>query len=205
MGLEEGGLLLRPPGELRSGPWAGTRFEIVRPFFSILGRTYRVYSQEGALVLFVRHPLFRLRSEFTLFADEAETQPVLTVKSRRLAAFNMEHDLFDAASGRRLAAVRSRGLSFLVRDAWDLLDDADRVVGQMIEDGSYLLRRIFKFIPGHHVIGLGGEEVAHLTQRFRFFTKVFDLELTSARSPDARFLVAAAILAIMSDVRREES
>jgi hypothetical protein len=193
------------PSSLVGGPWSGTRFSIIRPLFSIFGRTYRVYSETGQLVLFVRHPLFRMRSEFTLFADEGETQPLLIVKSRRLLAINMEHDVFFAATGQRLASLRTRGFSFLVRDAWDILDDSDRVAGEMTEEGSYLLRRMIRLIPGHHAIRIGGEETAQLTQRFRIFTKEFDLTLGGSRSIDPRFLVAASILAIMSDVRREEA
>ncbi len=190
---------------IAEGPWSGTRFSIIRPLFSLFGRTYRVYSETGELVLFVRHPLFRMRSEFTLFADEAETQPLLIVKSRRLLAINMVHDVFEASSGRRLAAVRTRGFSFLVRDAWDILDDTDRVAGEMTEEGPYLLRRMMRIIPGQHAIRIGGEETAHLTQRVRFFARAFELVLGARPTIDPRFLVAASILAIMSDVRREES
>ena len=204
-GPDAAALTSTTPDQLRAGPWSGTRFLIVRPFFSVFGRSYRVYSQTGELVLFVRHPIFTMRSEFTLFADEQETQPILLVKSRRVAAISMEHDVLDVASRRRLASVRTRGFSFLIRDAWDLLDVDDRVVGEMTEEGQYLLRRIFKFIPGHHVIKIGGEVVAHLRQQFRFFTKTFDLDIASAQRIDPRFLVAASILAIMADVRREAS
>jgi len=188
---------------LAQGAWTGHRFAILRPYFSLLGRTYRVYNEEGMLVAFVRHPLFRIRPEYTIFADEEESQPLLTVRSRRVIAFNMEHDISDARTGRHLASLRNRGLSFLVRDGWDILDDADRVAGQMIEEGHYLLRRLLKLIPGHHSIEIGAEQVAHLEQRFRWFTKEFDLTIVGEHRIDPRFLVAASILAIQADVRRE--
>ena len=121
----------------------------------------------------------------------------------RVIAFNMEHDVTDARTGRHLASLRTRGLSFLVRDGWDILDDADRVAGQMIEEGHYLLRRLLKIIPGHHSISLGAAQVAHLEQRFRWFTKEFDLRIVGEHKIDPRFLVAASILAIQADVRRE--
>jgi hypothetical protein len=188
---------------LAQGAWTGHHYAILRPFFSVLGRTYRVYNEEGMLVAFVRHPLFRMRPEYTIFADEEESQPLLTVRSRRVIAFNMEHDVTDARTGRHLASLRTRGLSFVVRDGWDILDDADRVAGQMIEEGHYLLRRLLKLIPGHHSISLGAEQVAHLEQRFRWFTKEFDLTIVGEHKIDPRFLVAASILAIQADVRRE--
>jgi hypothetical protein len=197
-------LAIAPNQTVAGGPWSGSSYSIIRPFFSLLGRTYRVYNELGNLVLFVRHPLFKMRPEFTLYADEEEREPLLTVRSRRVLAFNMEHDVTDAQTSRHLASVRTRGLSFLVRDGWDILDDQDRIAGEMIEEGPYLWRRMIKLIPGRHSISIGGELVGHLVQRFRWFTKEFDLELTG-RQLDPRFLVAAAILAIQSDVRREES
>jgi uncharacterized protein YxjI len=198
---------LTPPtsSALAGGPWSGSRYSIVRPLWSLLGRTYRVYNELGHLVLFVRHPLFKFRPEFTLFADEAQRVPLLTVRSRRVIAISMEHDVTDAETGRHLASVRNQGLSFLVRDAWHILDDQDRVAGEMIEEGPYLLRRLMKFLPGRHSISIGGTTVGHLVQRFRFFTKVFDLELIGPPKIDTRFLLATAILAIQADVRREQS
>ena len=95
---------------LAQGAWTGRRYAILRPFWSVLGRTYRVYNEEGSLVAFVRHPLFRIRPEYTIFADEEESQPLLTVRSRRVLAFNMEHDVSDARTGRHLASLRARGL-----------------------------------------------------------------------------------------------
>lgn len=191
---------------LAQGAWTGRRYAILRPFWSLFGRTYRVYNEEGMLVAFVRHPLLRiLRPEYTIFADEEESQPLLTVRSRRVLALNMEHDVSDARTGRHLASLRNRGLSFVIKDAWDILDDQDQVAGEMVEEGHYLLRRVIKLIPGHHSIRLGSETVAHLEQRFRWFTKEFDLAIVGAPKIDPRFLVAASILAIQSDVRREDS
>jgi hypothetical protein len=61
---------------------------------------YRVFAPDGSLSAFVRQPWFRLRTELVIYGDEAELQPILALKNRRFAALNMEHDLFDAESGR---------------------------------------------------------------------------------------------------------
>ncbi|HWE22772.1 MAG TPA: hypothetical protein VG496_02415, partial [Myxococcales bacterium] len=36
---------------------------IVRPFWSLLGRVYRVYTADGRLAFFVRHPFFHIREQ----------------------------------------------------------------------------------------------------------------------------------------------
>lgn len=179
---------------------------IVRPFWSLLGRVYRVYAPDGRLAMFVRHPFFRLRDRLILFADEDETVPLLEIGNRSLLSFNMCHDVLDASSGVRLGSVRTRGLSWMFRDAWDVLDPEDRVCGSMQEDTFSLVRRFLRFWPGRHHIEIGGEVAALLVQQFRMFRKVFSLQvLPAAQNVDARFLIACALVAVMADVRREST
>ncbi|HKC59854.1 MAG TPA: hypothetical protein VKB92_07195, partial [Myxococcales bacterium] len=116
-------------------------YAIVRPLWSLLGRVYRVYTPDGRLAMFVRRPFLRIRDRLILFADEDETVPLLEIRNRSLLSFNMCHDVLDALSGVRLGSVRSRGLSFMWRDAWDVLDPEDRVCGSMQEDTLSLFRR----------------------------------------------------------------
>jgi uncharacterized protein YxjI len=178
-------------------------YRIVRPFFS-LGRAYHVYAEDGRLALFVRHPLLSLRERLLLYADEDETVPLLEVRARQLISLYRCHDVLDASTGVRLGSVRTRGLSFLLRDAWDILDPDDRVCGEMVEDTLSWLRRLLRFWPGRHHIEIGGQVVARLTQVFRFFRKEFVLGIVPADDPvDPRFLVACALLAVLADARRE--
>jgi hypothetical protein len=179
-------------------------YVIVRPLWSLLGRVYRVYAADGRLAMFVRRPFFRLRDRLILFADEAETIPLLEIRNRSLLSFNMCHDVLDAFTGVRLGSVRTRGLSWMWRDTWDVLDPEDRVCGLMQEDTLSLVRRFLHFWPGRHHVEIGGEPVAFLAQHFRLFRKVFALQLLPAsQTVDARFLIACALVAVMADVRRE--
>ncbi|HUJ27357.1 MAG TPA: hypothetical protein VLW85_15135 [Myxococcales bacterium] len=157
------------------------------------------------MAAFVEQPWFRLRSEWIIYGDEEMTRPIIAIKNRRWAAINMEHDLFDGQSGQKLGVVRNRGFSSLFRDSWDLLDGEDRPVGEMMEDGLWWLRRVLRFIPGRHRIELGGREVAWLTQEFRLFRRVFNLDLAEVDDPiEPRFAIACSLIAIMADLRREE-
>ena len=177
---------------------------IVRPLWSLLGRVYRVYAPDVRLAMFVRHPLFRIRDRLILFADEDETIPLLEIRNRSLLSFNMCHDVLDGLTGVRLGSVRTRGLSWMWRDAWDVLDPDDRVCGTMQEDTLSVVRRLLRFWPGRHHIEIGGEVVALLAQHFRVFRKVFALQmLPASRKVDPRFLIACALVAVMADVSRE--
>lgn len=180
-------------------------FTIVRPFFS-LGRKYYVYNPDGSLFFFVERPWFRLRQELVFYSDLAQLQPVLVVKSRRLVAFAMEHDIFEANGGVRLGSIRSRPFRSIFRDSWEILDPEDRVAGHIEEYGPALLRRLIRLWPGRHHIELGGVEVAHLQQIFHLWAREFELRLLPVADPiEPRLAVACALLAVMADISRERS
>ncbi len=190
-------------GEDRLQAFAHPSYTLVRPLFS-WRRIYRVFAPDGSLAALVEQPWFRLRTELILYADEAQTQPILVIKNRRFAAVNMEHDLFDAQTGERLGVVRTRGLRSIFRDTWDILDAGERPAGLMIEDGAYFWRRVLRLIPGRHRIELGGREVARITQVFHFFRREFDLDILQVDDPiEPRFAIALALIAMMADLRRE--
>jgi len=179
-------------------------YVLVRPLFSWT-RVYRVYGPDGGLVAFVEHPFFRLRTELVMYADESQLQPILVLKNRRIAALNMEHDLFDAQTGRRLGVIRTRGWRSLWRNSWDILDADERPAGEMLEDGPWFWRRVFRFLPGRHHIELGGTEVARIVQRFHFFRREFSIDLLQVADPiEPRFAIACALIAMMADLRRED-
>ncbi|WP_437778093.1 hypothetical protein [Sorangium sp. So ce1097] len=185
-------------------PFAHPIYTIKRPFWSLLGRKFHVFAPDGTLVCFVKHPLLKLRQEFTLFADESESQPLLTIRSRQIVALNQCLDVFDARTGERVGTLRSRGLKSIVRDTWDILDPSDQPVGLMQEDGAAMLRRLLPLLIGKWHVELHGQEVAKITQVFRFFVKEFTLDLSMNQGRiDARFAIACALLALMAETARE--
>lgn len=196
-----------PPAQtgLAAGPFAHPRYTIKRPFFSFLGRKFYVYAPDGSLVMFIKHPVLKLKQEFTLYTDETESTPLLTIKARAIIALNMALDVFDSRTGEKLGTVKSRGLKSIIRDTWDILDPSENPVGLVQEDGAALLRRFFPILPSKHHIEINGQEVAKIRQIFRFFTKEFELDLTGNQGRvDVRFAVACAVLALMAESRREQ-
>jgi hypothetical protein len=186
--------------------FAHQQYTIKRPFLSFLGRKYYVYAPDGSLILFLKHPLMKLRGEFTIYTDETESTPLLVVRARKVLALNMAHDVIDPITGEKTGSVRSRGMRSIFRDTWDLLDAHDQVIGLMEETGFAILRRYLKFLPGRHKIELQGQLVATLTQTFRFFSKEEVLDFSPGGDKlDHRFGVACALLALMKESAREAS
>jgi len=180
-----------------------SHYKIKRPFWSFFERTFRVFTADGQLIMFVRHPLLRLREEFMVFADEAQTRPLLRVKSRQVIAINFSYDVVDAATGQLLGSVQKKGLKSIFRDTFVILDPNGAEIGTAQEQGAALLRRFFPLLTSKHAIAIGGTQVAYIRQVFRFFTKEFDVDLVPT-SIDPRFVLAVALLCLMAEARRED-
>ena len=195
---------VRGAANLHSDRFAYQRYVIKRPFLSLLGRKYYVYAPDGSLVVFLKHPLMKLRGEFTIYADDTETTPLLVVRARQIIALNIAHDVMDPNTGEKIGSIRSRGLKSIFRDVWDILDANDQPIGLVEETGFAMLRRFIKFLPGRHKIELHGQLVATLRQTFRFFIKEEVLDLSPGGDTlDHRFAIACALLALMKESARE--
>jgi uncharacterized protein YxjI len=181
-----------------------SHYVIKRPFWSFFERTFRVFTGDGQLIMFVRHPLLRLREEFMVFADEAQTRPLLRVKSKQVIAINFSFDVHDAATGALLGSVQKRGLRSIFRDTFLIFDANGTEIGRCEEHGAAILRRFIPLLTSRHDITVQGAQVATIRQIFRFFTKEFAVELGQSNL-DPRFVLAVALLALMAEARSEDS
>jgi uncharacterized protein YxjI len=176
---------------------------IKRKFWSFFERIFRVWTGDGQLIMYIQHPLLRLREEFMIYEDEAQTRPLLKVKSRQVIAINFAYEITDARTGRPFGTVRKQGLHSIVRDRFILLDPEEREIGYAEEQGASILRRLFPWLTSKHAIFAGGHQVAFIRQTFRFFTKEFTVDLQPSEL-DPVFVLAVALLALMAEARRED-
>jgi uncharacterized protein YxjI len=181
-----------------------SHYIIRRKFWSIFERVFRVFTGDGQLIMYIQHPLFKLREEFTVYADEAKTRPLLLVKSRQIIAINFSYDVSDALTGELLGSVQKKGLRSLLRDKFLILDAQGTEIGYAEEQGASLLRRFFPILTSKHAIFVRGQEVAYIKQLFRFFTKEFTVDMRPS-SVDPRFVLAVALLALIAEARREDA
>lgn len=180
-----------------------SRYRIKRKFWSIFERTFRVFTFDGQLIMLIKHPIFRFREEFTVFADEAQQRPILFFKSRQIIAINFSYDITDSESGQHLGSVQKRGFRSLIRDKFKILNAEGEEMGYMEERGAALLRRFIPLLRSRHAIHMHGKIAAEVRQVFRFFTKEFEVEIFEGDT-DPRFVLACAMLALMSEARRED-
>lgn len=176
---------------------------IKRKFWSFFERVFRVWTGDGQLIMYIKHPLLKLREEFVVYEDEAQTRPLLRIKSRQAIAINFSYDITDATTGALYGTVQKKGLKSLIRDKFLLSDAAGTEIGYAEEQGASLLRRFIPMLTSKHAIFANGGQVAWIQQRFRFFTKEFTVDLQPS-DLDPKFVLAVALLALIAEARRED-
>lgn len=175
------------------------RYLLRRQVFALTGK-FRYYDPLGNLVLFSEQKMFRLREDIRVYADEGKTQELLMIKARQIIDFSAAYDVFDSASGQKVATLRRKGFKSMLRDEWEVLDANDQPIGLLYEDTVTLalLRRLLlgSLLPQNYDISLDGQRVADLRQRFNPFRYELDLDFTpdTARRLDHRIGLAAGIL-----------
>lgn len=180
-----------------------SQYLIKRKFWSFFERVFRVWTMDGQMIMYIKHPLMKLREEFTVYADEAQTRPILFMKSRQVIAINFTYDVVDATTGMLLGTVQKKGLASIIRDKFHIFDANGVEVGYAEEQGASLLRRFIPLLTSKHAVFVDGRQAAFIHQVFRFFTKEFMVTTQPSRL-DPRFVLAVALLALIAEARRED-
>jgi uncharacterized protein YxjI len=180
-----------------------SHYVIKRKFWSFFERVFRVWTGDGQLIMYIKHPIFKLREEFMVYADEAQTRPLLLIKSKQVVAINFSYEVTDATTGRVLGAVQKKGWKSILRDKFIVFDAAGTEVGYAEEQGASILRRFLPILTSKHAIFVDNQQVAFIRQIFRFFTKEFSVDLQQSRL-EPQFVLAVALLALIAESRRED-
>lgn len=195
---------LVPAGEIERAH----RFILRKNLLTLFGAKFRVYDPDWRLLLFCRQKAFKLKEDIRVFADEAETKEVLSIKARQIIDFGAAYDVVHTPTKRKLGVLRRKGWSSLVRDEWEVLDDADRPIGKIEEDSlvAALVRRlILAIIPQSYTISLNGRKVGEIHQHWNPFVFRATMDLThDPKFEMPRLLaIAAGILMLAIEGRQK--
>lgn len=171
----------------------------------------RLYSPDGALLLYSQQKMFRLKEDIRVYDDEAMSQELLYIQARSIIDFAAAYDVIDSISNEKVGVLRRKGFRSLLRDEWEVLDAQDRMLGVLWEDNPTraMLRRLLlgTLLPQDYDILIGETRVADLRQRFNLFRYEMDLDFSmdTARELDRRLGIAAAILLGIIEGRQQSS
>ena len=168
----------------------------------------------GQLVFYVRQKAFKLREQVTVFADEAQTQPVAHIQADRVLDISATYG-FEDVQGRRFGAVKRAGMRSLWRAQYEVLR-GDAPLFTIREDNAFvkfadgLLYQIpilgvlsgYLFHPAYTVTRPDGTRVLHVKKQAALFEGKFTIDRLSEIAPEEE---ALALMSIMMMVMLERS
>lgn len=186
-------------------PWDLGSYRIRRKLLKLLGARFQVLDGDRVVAV-CRQKAFTLREDIRLFADESQTQELLTIRARQVVDFAAAYDVVDSRTRQTVGVLRRRGFASLVRDRWEVLDATDRPLGTVQEDNPTmaLLRRFLSnLIPQtFHLQGPRGG-AAELRQRFNPIVYSLEVSVPPDIGIDRRLVLAAAILIAAIEGRQD--
>jgi hypothetical protein len=186
-------------------PWTLSTYRIRRKVFKLAGASFHVLDGDQP-VGFCSQAAFKLREDIRVFADETKSRELLAIQARQVLDFKAAYDVVDSRSRARVGVLRRRGFASLARDSWEVLDDAERPLGQVEEDSlamALLRRGLSNLIPqAFHLRGPSGGAAA-FRQRFNPFVYSLEVRVPPDVAIDRRLVLAAAILIAAIEGRQD--
>jgi hypothetical protein len=174
-------------------------YSLKRQVLALTGKV-RVYTPDGQLGLYSEQKMFKLREDIRVYSDESKSNELLWIQARQVIDFAAAYDITDQTSGQKVGALRRKGWSSIVRDAWEVLDPVDQIIARIQEEsaGLALLRRFLlgSLLPQRYEALSKTEAVlANFQQLFHLFR--YEMMIRFAPGPiqlDRRLGLAAGIL-----------
>ena len=189
-------------------PFEQDQYLIRRKLLTLLGAKFHIYDNAGNVIGFSKQKAFKLKEDIRVYSDESMSKERLVIRARQIIDFSAAYDVVDSESKSKIGGYRRKGWSSMVRDAWEMLDNSDRVIATVQEDsmGMALIRRfLLNIIPQSFHVEAGGRQIATFRQHFNPFIFKMSVQLApdARKQFDARLILAGGILLAAIEGRQE--
>ncbi len=182
--------------------YAHDTYTLRRKVLTLIGAKFHIYDPQDDLALFAKLKGFKIKEDIRIYADELQTQEVLSIRTQSVFDIAGTYDVRDSVTGETVGALRRKGLKSMLRDEWLILDANGAEIGKIVEDSQFkaLVRRFIEaasvFMPQKFHAEMGGQTIATYQQNFNPFVQKIMIDFTpdTANQLDARLGLAAAIL-----------
>lgn len=164
----------------------------------------------GNLVAYVRQKLFKLREAVTVYADEAQSQPLYTLQADRILDWSARYHIA-TANGRPVGVLQRRGMKSLWKAHYEVFDGdepafvirgesgwvtlVDGIFGEIPLIG---LLSGYLFHPAYLVSHPGGPTLFRLEKQPAFFEGRFTLERkASVPEEDEERIVLSLVMLLL--------
>lgn len=182
--------------------YAHDTYTLRRKVLTIAGAKFHIYGPDGSLALFAKLKAFKIKEDIRIYADEEQTQEVLSIRTKSVFDIAGTYDVFDSTTNETIGALRRKGMKSMLRDEWLILDPQGNEIGKIVEDSQLkaLIRRFIEaasiFMPQKYHADIAGQTVATYQQNFNPFVQklAIDFSMDSGNVYDPRLGLAAAVL-----------
>lgn len=171
-----------------------------------IARQLSVVDSTGRLLFYVKQKAFKLKEAVTIFADEAQTQPLFTMGADRVIDFSARYHIRDQ-SGASLGSLKRQGMKSLWRSRYDIMS-GEQVVMTIQEAnpwskvfdslfGEIPILGIFTgylFHPAYDVLRPNGAAVMRLVKEPAFFEGRFRVDKTGEMNQGEEMLALLSLL-----------
>lgn len=185
--------------------------------FKLMALTPQIYVRDahGALRMYVKQKMFKLKESITVFADEEQRQPLYHIKADRVLDWRARYR-FSTKDGREVGSVRRKARKSLWRAHYEIMQGEDVVLllrerNPWAKVGDAVFGEIpfvgilagFVFHPSYAVTRADGTEVLRITKRRAFFEGRYDVDKLADLSPEAEGLgVLSALMMLLLERSR---
>lgn len=184
--------------------WKHSSFTVRRKILAFPAAKFQILDDDNSLIGMSKQKAFKLKEDLRLYGDEQLTDEILTISARSVIDFSAAYDVVDAKEGRKVGALRRKGFSSMVRDAWEILDENDEPIAKVQEDAMWkaLVRRLLTNLVPQKFIArdASGAEVASFSQNFNPFNYRLQVDRGSL---EPRMAVATGLLLAAIEGRQE--
>jgi len=174
----------------------------------MFGAAFHIYDPSGNVAFYSKQKAFKLKEDIRLYTGEDMQTEVLSIQARQIMDFSAAYDVIDSISGRKVGALKRRGMKSILRDEWVIMDAEEREIGLIQEDslGLALVRRFLaNLIPQKYHGVVNGETVCFFHQNFNPFVMKINLDYSMDKKGllDRRLGIAGAVLLCAIEGRQE--
>ena len=189
-----------------SSIWLQNYYKIRKKVITV-GNKYWIEDSSGNVLGFCKQKLLKLKEDIRVYSDESLSNELFSIKQEQIVDMWGKFGVFDSASDMRIGYFQRRFFSEFGRDAWEIFDNNDQLIGRIIEKslGRALARKYLPgggLVPEKMVVELNGQTVAEVNQEFKIIGDIWEMNCLNVPPQfDRRILLSTMLL--MGSIERD--
>ena len=174
-----------------------------------------VTDASGRLIAYVKQKAFRLKEDVTIFADEAQTQPLYRMNANRVLDLNAAYNI-TTPNGQNLGSVRRPGLRTIWKANYPIFTADGQEVGLIHEENAWVkvMDALLGEVPGlglftgyffnpAYLVEMRGQTVLYVKKQPAMFEGKFTVEQRGQLAEqDEPLVISSIIMSLMLERSR---